>query len=258
MVRSPRSLCALTLTIGLAGFIARPAIGGAPAVRNENDEIMRGGGVVRVVSSRDSSGPKAAQVEGRNAAPEESSRRETGVRRVVGESRPAGAGGSGRSASEAAIAGTDLRTRKPIGEVRVRVAPTGRLPEPTVRDDEWRSNETETIGFGGERGLAVSEVRWEATELWYRPLAFEDSNLERYGFSYGRLQPVASAAGFFVRVPFVPYLHGRDSFRRPITALGPRRPGSPDMVPTRAAWRIDPRGGLYQAGATVGGIFLVP
>ncbi|HRF01261.1 MAG TPA: hypothetical protein PLI18_12135 [Pirellulaceae bacterium] len=258
MLRSRRSHFALMLTIGVAGFAAGPATGSSPAVRCENDELGSGRGVVRVVSSRDLSSARDVPVEDRDADGNESSRRETGAHRVVGESRSASARGSGRSASERAIAGVDLRTRKPIGEVQVRVAPTGRLPEPTVRDDAWRSNETETIGFGGERGLTVSEVNWEATELWYRPLAFEESNLERYGFSYGRLQPIASAANFFGRVPFVPYLHGRDSFRRPITALGPQRPGSPDMVPARAAWRIDPRGALYQAGATVGGVFLVP
>ena len=161
---------------------------------------------------------------------------------------------------------------KPIGQLGLRVAPpAGDLPAPTPARPSWYSDEERVQGVGGSRAATQTalgdatltltpsiEVNWQPTELWYRPLYFEDANLERYGYRYGVAQPAVSAAHFFGRVPFIPYLRGAQPARGEVAALGPRRPGSPDMVPTRASFVPSPRGALYQAGATVGGAFIVP
>lgn len=40
----------------------------------------------------------------------------------------------------------------------------------------------------------------------YQPLYFEDANLERYGRSWGCLQPFVSAAHFYSKIPALPYM----------------------------------------------------
>jgi hypothetical protein len=48
-------------------------------------------------------------------------------------------------------------------------------------------------------------------EFCYQPLMFEEVNAERYGRSLGVLQPVASMAAFYGRIPLIPYM----TFARP-------------------------------------------
>lgn len=45
----------------------------------------------------------------------------------------------------------------------------------------------------------------EGLEFCYQPLYFEEVNLERYGRSFGILQPVVSAGQFYSRIPLLPY-----------------------------------------------------
>ncbi len=65
---------------------------------------------------------------------------------------------------------------------------------------------------------------WEATNVSYYPLAFEEYNLERHGHSVGCLQPLASGAHFLGSVTTLPstglFCHERDY------ELGHIRPGS--------------------------------
>jgi len=51
----------------------------------------------------------------------------------------------------------------------------------------------------------------EGLEFCYQPLYFEEVNLERYGRSFGIVQPAVSAAMFVGRVPLLPYM----TFARP-------------------------------------------
>lgn len=51
----------------------------------------------------------------------------------------------------------------------------------------------------------VLPVDRAASEFCYRPLYFEQANLERYGTSHGALQPIISGARFFATVPTIPY-----------------------------------------------------
>jgi hypothetical protein len=63
--------------------------------------------------------------------------------------------------------------------------------------------------------LVTAGYEWhpsvEGLEFCYQPLYFEEVNLERYGRSFGIVQPAVSAAMFVGRVPLLPYM----AFARP-------------------------------------------
>ncbi len=70
---------------------------------------------------------------------------------------------------------------------------------------------------------------WEAPSLCYGPLYFEESNLERYGYSQTylrRVQPLVSSAHFFGTIPTLPYLMVAEPSRECVYTLGQYRPGS--------------------------------
>src|SRR5690606_15985629 len=94
-------------------------------------------------------------------------------------------------------------------------------------------------------------------DFCYRPLYFEQVNVERYGYSLGILQPAASAVHFFGSVPLLPYKLGS----RP-PCLGPylpqlALPGDPAPVGFRRP-RLSVRGGVFQAASIVGLSYLIP
>jgi hypothetical protein len=80
----------------------------------------------------------------------------------------------------------------------------------------------------GGRGWAEFTYLWQAPALAYRPLYFEEPNLERYGHSAGCvLQPALSGAHFLMAVSALPM---RVAFDRPwelVYPLGHALPGSP-------------------------------
>ena len=63
--------------------------------------------------------------------------------------------------------------------------------------------------------LVAAGYQWhpspDGLQFCYQPLYFEEVNLERYGRSFGILQPAVSAAAFWGRVPLLPYM----AFARP-------------------------------------------
>jgi hypothetical protein len=102
--------------------------------------------------------------------------------------------------------------------------------------------------------------QWEAPSLAYRPLYFEEVNLERfgYGMKYMRAaQPIISAGQFFTTVPILPYKMFAEPARTPVYTLGHYRPGSD--VPFRPVYPpLSISGATVQAGAAVGLIFVIP
>jgi hypothetical protein len=58
--------------------------------------------------------------------------------------------------------------------------------------------------------LVAAGYEWhpspEGLSFCYQPLYFEEVNLERYGHSFGVLQPVVSMAAFYGRIPALPYM----------------------------------------------------
>jgi hypothetical protein len=67
---------------------------------------------------------------------------------------------------------------------------------------------------------------WEAPNLWYNPLYFEDAPLERYGHYYGcLLQPFVSAGKFSAHLLALPYQMSIDPICSRRYSLGYYRPG---------------------------------
>jgi hypothetical protein len=88
-------------------------------------------------------------------------------------------------------------------------------------------------------------------------LVFEDANVERYGYSLGLAQPLASAAHFFGRIPAIPYLRTVDPQRKCIYTLGYRRPGS--YTPHQyERFPLSVRGALAEGAVVTGLIFAIP
>ncbi|MCS7304270.1 MAG: hypothetical protein NZ602_04080 [Thermoguttaceae bacterium] len=101
-------------------------------------------------------------------------------------------------------------------------------------------------------------MSWKASALCHKPLYFEQAHLERYGHSTGPLtQPIISAGHFYLMIPTLPYQLALWPPYECIYPLGHYRPGS------CAPYYLDPipisiRAALAEAGAWVGGVFLVP
>jgi hypothetical protein len=107
------------------------------------------------------------------------------------------------------------------------------------------------------RRFATTMMTWKAAGYCHKPLYFEDWSLERYGHSYGALDPVLSAAHFFVTLPVLPYKLGVELPWECVYPLGYYRPGScaPWTVP---AVPISCRGFALEAATVTGLVFLLP
>jgi hypothetical protein len=101
---------------------------------------------------------------------------------------------------------------------------------------------------------------WDAPLTGNNPLYFEETNLERHGYSprfLRAVQPVVSAAEFFATVPTLPYQIVAMPPCECIYTLGEYRPGS--CVPYQInypPWST--AGGVVEAGTAVGLAFLIP
>ena len=108
------------------------------------------------------------------------------------------------------------------------------------------------------RDWVPSTFTWTASALCHKPLYFEEVQLERYGHTAGPIkQPFISGAHFFFNIAVLPYKMAINPPRECQYPLGYYRPG--DCAP----WHIPPvplslRGAAAEAGAWVGGIFLIP
>ena len=107
------------------------------------------------------------------------------------------------------------------------------------------------------RRFATTMMTWKAAGNCHKPLYFEDWNLERYGHSHGPLDPVFSAAHFFVTLPVLPYKMGVELPWECVYPLGYYRPG--DCAPwTVPAIPISLRGMAVEAATVTGLVFLFP
>ncbi len=118
-----------------------------------------------------------------------------------------------------------------------------------------------TIGTNVEfhsREWCLLTYTWKAAALCHKPLYFEEVQLERYGHSAGPIvEPLLSAAHFFITVPLLPYYMGVDPPLECQYTLGYYRPG--DCAP----YMLDPfplsvRGAVLEAGAVVGITSVIP
>jgi len=138
---------------------------------------------------------------------------------------------------------------KPIHKITFRITPErGELPrECPLGEEQFNPRVWEPVTF-----------TWKASALCHKPLYFEEQHLERYGHTVGLgLQPVVSAAHFFLIVPALPYAMGVCPPGECVYTLGYYRPGS------CAPYMLDPlpisiRAALWEAGAWTGAAFLFP
>lgn len=143
----------------------------------------------------------------------------------------------------------DPKSLSSILELSYKVTPQpGLFPESCPLPDEVYTREAPT----------PITYTWKASALCHKPLYFEDVQLERYGHTIcPLLQPALSGARFWLTIPILPYLMGVNPPNECIYDLGYYRPGScaPHMLEPLP---ISLRGGLMQAGATVGFFYIFP
>jgi hypothetical protein len=107
------------------------------------------------------------------------------------------------------------------------------------------------------RDWGMVDYRWEASMLCHGPLLFEQLNAERYGITYGCLQPVISGAHFFATVPALPYKVWANGHDQCQYALGYYRPGS-CARPQSYKPRVSADASLFEAGVILGLIYVLP
>lgn len=83
-----------------------------------------------------------------------------------------------------------------------------------------------TVGYS--RDWTPLSYSWEAPQLKYNPLYFEDAQLERYGNEFCILQPFLSGARFYATLPTLPYqmMSEGNSLCHTVYDLGHDRPGN--------------------------------
>lgn len=114
---------------------------------------------------------------------------------------------------------------KPIHELSTRIAPEqGDLPKDYAAARFFREGEI-AHRMGYSRTKVETSMSWEAPKLCYRPLYFQDINLERHGYKVPLVQPALSAAHFFGRVPLMPYMMVNEGHFNCQYTLGHYRPG---------------------------------
>jgi hypothetical protein len=138
------------------------------------------------------------------------------------------------------------------------VLPGGLLPK-DYAGECWATLNATGGPAAGARYWSTHSYYWDATCLCYRPLYFEETNLERHGYGCccRCLQPAVSAAHFFATVPALPYCMAADCPCECQYTLGHYRPGS--CPPWRPNWpSCKPIAAASEAGVLTGLIFLIP
>ena len=108
------------------------------------------------------------------------------------------------------------------------------------------------------RDFSPMTYTWVASNLCHKPLYFEQPRLERYGHALPPvIQPLVSAAHFFISVPLLPYKMGIEPPNECIYALGYYRPSScaPMQIP---GVPLSLRGAIYEAAVITGFAVVLP
>ncbi len=95
-------------------------------------------------------------------------------------------------------------------------------------------------------------------EVCYQPLYFQELNAERYGRSWGILQPAVSVANFYGRIPLLPYMAVSRPARRCTYHAHWSLPGYRTARREPHPLVISPAGGAAQTAALFGVILLIP
>jgi hypothetical protein len=109
-----------------------------------------------------------------------------------------------------------LRRAKPLSEISLDISAPPLVNDELAAIAPPRDYATEALPALAQeqpftRGdLVATGFEWhpspEGLTFCHQPLYFEEINLERYGRSWGVLQPAVSVAKFYGRIPALPYL----------------------------------------------------
>ncbi|MCF0234946.1 MAG: hypothetical protein HUK22_08235 [Thermoguttaceae bacterium] len=143
----------------------------------------------------------------------------------------------------------DPKDMPSILEIPYKIVPKGTLfPENCpLPEEEYHRKAPTPITF-----------TWKASSLCYKPLYFEEVQLERYGhYCNPCLQPIVSRLVFWAKVPFLPYMMGVNPPNECVYDLGYYRPGNcaPHMLQPIP---LSLRGALFEAGAVTGAAAIIP
>jgi hypothetical protein len=152
-----------------------------------------------------------------------------------------------------------LRPYRPLTSVTIDAAlPPGVTPSDDATESAAGLRSPDIGDPRLESGWGLVDYAWSPTLLCHRPLYFEQTNLERFGYTVGPcLQPVVSGAHFFATIPALPYKMTIDRPRDCISTLGHYRPGN--RVPRR--WHglpLRPDAATVEAATVVGLVLLLP
>jgi hypothetical protein len=108
------------------------------------------------------------------------------------------------------------------------------------------------------RMMPPSVFAWEASNVWYYPLYFQDVQLERYGHTHHDLiQPFDSAGLFALQLLGLPYQMTLDPPCKRMYPLGYYRPG--ECAPKlKYQIPLNAKAAINQAAVTTGMIYIFP
>lgn len=176
-----------------------------------------------------------------------------------------------RGASGAAMTATKLSEDSPtkesvqfspVNSIGLNIAPSeGRLPEDVAATAFAEMGMIEQHGGfirqSDDQSWTQTQYCWVTPWVAYNPLYFDDPRLERDGNHFGFFEPVVSAAKFYGRIPFLPYMVGSTDPYDCVYSYGKGRPG--DCAPYyRTLPKFSARGAAYQAAAVTGGVLILP
>ncbi len=150
---------------------------------------------------------------------------------------------------------------KPIGEVNVNITIPGAQNASEQTPADLAAPRFAKAGViyppaSEYRPWMASSFYWEAPGSSHNPLYFEEINLERYGYTYGCLQPAVSAAHFFATIPLLPYEMVVHPPGEVVYSLGYYRPGDPAERQRRRI-SLRPGAGAIETGFVIGTILLL-
>ncbi len=161
-----------------------------------------------------------------------------------------------RPVPNSAAGGDDVDVSwKPIGQLTANTTiPAGQMPL-DAGAAKFGSSGVVFAPATERRDWPASSSYWEAPGSSHGPLYFEEINLERYGYSYGHLQPLVSAAHFFGTIPLLPYAMAVHPPHETVYSLGYYRPGDP-APRQRHRIELQAEAGAVETAAVIGAILL--
>lgn len=116
---------------------------------------------------------------------------------------------------------------KPISVVRASIqTATGPLPPDYAAAKMAAQGPGPYHGLGYQRGFTPMGFGWDAPAVCYKPLFFEDINVERYGIHYGFFETVISTGRFSKNTILLPYHILIQPMCEQIYTLGYERPSN--------------------------------